>query len=261
MKTMHYVKTTAITLGSIALLLSCGQYREKDYETSLGIVTQLPQNQVDKDKDKNTPPVVPPDEELDCTGLDTVKITTNAYNAFEVYMDYLNVNNNSVFAPQPTDSVKATAPVSGTYEFYVLPWGSGAGEKNESFYMSLVDDQNNVTRSNIKNCDGNFIVEDADNDGPIVPANKKTYVGTFDMVGGKVYDLTATHYCQYFRDHKNDANFYSSQCASFHFGFGDAGWPNAWTMGATSSGCLVCDSNSVVLNPSGICVRKVDNQP
>lgn len=260
MKTMQYVKTASLcVLGALAL--GCGQFREKDYETSLGIVTQLPGNQIDGSHTTPipvtpTPPVVPPDTELDCTGVNTVTITTNQYNAFEVYMDFVNTTTNAPFAPQVTDSVKAKANETGTYEFYVLPWGSGANEKNESFYMTLVDDQNHVTYSDVKNCSNHFMVEDADN-VTLPPSNKKTYVGTFQMEAGKTYDLTATHYCQYFRDHKDDAGFYSSQCASFHYGYGESGWPDFWTMGAANSGCLICDSNSVVLNPAGICVRKV----
>lgn len=266
MKTMHYVKTVLLTTS--LMMASCAKIVEKDSETSLdiGVNTGFQIDPVTGNPIVPTPipPVAGP---MDCSGQ-VVSVNNTNYNSdFTIWMDFYG-NNNNPFAAQVQDSLNVLTTTTGLYEFYTTPWGSGASEKNETFFATIKNSQNTNGYPETKNCENFFMVEDNDNT-VIPPATQQTYIGTFLVVAGETNTLTINHYCQYFRDRFNEPGFTSSQCASFHYGFGTSGWPTHWTSGATSSGCMICDSNSVMINnptgsnpnvPTGICVKAIPNQ-
>lgn len=264
MKTMQYVKFTLL-VASVAMV-SCAKYVEKDSETNLeiGVQTGLQTEVIIDDPDNTggggggngtpTPVPTPTPGPMDCSGQ-VVTVANNNYNDFSIWMGFFGGNN--TFPSKPKDSVNVTTTTTGLYQFYTLPWGSSGN--NESFYATVKNSENADGYPTTKNCSDYYVVQDINNLSTPEPT-EKTYIGTFKLVAGEVNTLTINHYCHYFRNHANDAGFMSSACASFHYGYNQTGWPASWTQGQNSGGCMTNSPNTVVINPTGICVRPIPAQ-
>ncbi|MCB0309206.1 MAG: hypothetical protein KDD48_07525 [Bdellovibrionales bacterium] len=283
MKRIRLLKL-CLVIGVSLTLSHCGKFVEKDAETLLDIVGQQNGNQIpdgngapdigDNTGDNPTDPTEPqdpndptepenptpepdptePTSNLDCSPL-TVSAVQGSYDDFAVWMPF-SIGTNQL-AGQITDTVKLKANASGTYEIYVPAWGSGASELNESFYATVTNSSNPTGNPTEElNCNNKYMVKDIDNEAPL-PDGKRVFIGRFYLKQGPNNTLKINHYCNYFAQHHTESGFLTSQCASFHYGFDDQSTFASSIFDPNLTGCLSGKANSVVINASGLCVRKI----
>ena len=125
------------------------------------------------------------------------------------------------------------APSSGWYHIYDHALSeSGASQRNESVYLRIPNVDHPDGKAMFKNCDSEWIVLDADNQGAPSTTSRQ-YMGTFWLVEG-ANEVQLNHYCPLYR---------SGQCGSFH---------NADVEDST---CDAGNGNSAHLTGTGVCMK------
>ncbi len=134
---------------------------------------------------------------------------------------------------QPSATATLSADQAGFYHIYDYSIAeSGASQRNETAYLRVTNGTRPEGEPVYANCGYEWLVRDADNDGPL-PEGSRIYIGTFYLEAGD-NTLNLYHYCPLYR---------AGECPSFQ----DS---------STDDTCDGSGANSVHILAEGLCLVK-----